>query len=278
VAEKPNRVSVDPFAHVLGNRRGATEATLSTDLANLKQEFERVVADRDAVAELNDELSTQIATLEDRTAHQEAMYESSERTILLLVSAEKIMRYRVMLAGLADPVEGNGYPNRAEHQGVWTPRRPYLAFQHVHHPRTYRCYAAPHGGVTAGVRPGEDTLWRLCSDPNACPALQEPHLGSHPSHGYAQRQSQFWWDKHNRRWPLKDLTDPHLAAAIRYLRSEAKRLYTGELATRQENAPCPVWAYRNARDWLNDTPLMRALLAERRWRQRHTVWVPGAKL
>lgn len=117
-----------------------------------------------------------------------------------------------------------------------------------------------------GERPGDSRRWARCYDPGHPEATVVLHSPPAPIIWFVLRQDSWWWDQDSKRCALGELTDENLARVIASLRERAPTLYHDELVLQARSAPCPVVAYSTSRSWLADTPLMRALLAERRRR------------
>jgi hypothetical protein len=260
----------DEFDRLLGDGRGITDARVllarlssaERELAGATTELERVYSEKDELAHGRQLLHDRIAGLED--AVEDAAVE--------LASCQcdhDHARYIAVAAGLGDPFI-RGEP---EHQGVWTPGRPYISGQHVYDPQTGACYQARCLGVVAGKHPRQSKLWYRCKGA-PCPELVELSMDPHPAaSGYALRQERSWWDREKKRWKLKDLSREHLLGVIKYLEDNIVRLYADDSAQLPMRVPCPPNAYFSTGGhssqyaWLQDTPLMRALLAEKRRRR-----------
>jgi hypothetical protein len=92
----------------------------------------------------------------------------------------------------------------------------------------------------------------------------------HPCDGEAVRQTELWWDRNRAGWRIRDardIDDEYLANIIDYLRRHARQLCAGEARCEVPMVPCPWNAYPSPAAWLADTPLMHALLRERRRRR-----------
>lgn len=262
--EQRHRRSADAFESVVGNSRGVTDArSLARALTNSERELTLTYARlSDAAADIEQlnrekaQLAEVVTCLEGDVALADHLLDCSRRD-------RDLARAALMRAGRRDPVVNSV----AEHHGNWTPGRPYLTNQHVYLPNTSVCFRARAGGALVGASPGKSSRWRRCGD-GACPQPTAVPVGSHPVRsGYALRQEVWWWDKDLKRWALEDLSSEYLMAVIDFLRDAAPRLHGTEFDSARFHVPCPVWAYASARSWLSDTPLMRALLAERRRRR-----------
>jgi hypothetical protein len=248
----------DRFREALGDARGVTDArVLRACLGSAELERDEAWASAQSLqtelgalwlrgTELSAELLTSRAALLDARADLE--YMERERDMA---------RYAAMFAGAPDPITADS----EVHHGEWTPGRPYLDGQHVTHPVSVHCYRAHTGGVPAGLMPDGVNGWVLCQE--VCPYPERVFAGPHPvSSGAALRQHKFWWDQSGERWALADLTAEHLTAVIDWLPEHVDALWQPELRCSVPRVPCPPDAYEFAEDWLADTPLMRALLAE----------------
>ncbi len=152
---------------------------------------------------------------------------------------------------------------------MWTPGRPYLSYQHVWHPKTGDCYQADKGGAPAGEMPGTGRHWQACMDTPTCPTPLPVLAGEleHPLGGPALRQTELWWDVNHTAWTVREIADDYLENIIAFLRRHARQMCAAEAEQSIPFVPCPWNAYPSAAAWLADTPLMRALLRERRRRQ-----------
>jgi len=191
-------------------------------------------------------------------------------------------RYRLVRNGLRDPA----YPDISVHQGMFTPGRPYLREHHVRDAENNYCYRTDGDGVPPGCVPGRSRRWVRCDDEEGCPpeptSSPRPSTGGHPmSNGRALRQDLCWWDVDGAWWFIAEgtgsdvtarqsLTREHLLACIEFLNRHALRLWVDELKCAIPRAPCPANAYETPDAFVADTPLMRALVAEKRRRRiRH---------
>jgi hypothetical protein len=238
----------------LKNRLAAAERELRT----VRRQHENAMENLEVAEELREATEGELKTV--RTA-----WKDYERNLRSAVADRDKLRYFAVRHGLQDP-------DRAEplnrHQGIWTPGRPYLSWQHVHCPDTHICYWAQEGGVAPGRRPGRSRRWVRCEHPAYCPKV--PRLtrrGVHPtSNGYALRQTTFWWDGERKPWRLENLTRTHLLAVLDWLESHAWGLGDRELSSPLPPVPCEFIAYADPLDWMHDTPLWNALIAEKRRR------------
>ena len=264
-APEPRLPSKDPFVALLGKGRGLDDPhALAARLAATERQLvsaEAVSADlriaNQQLVENCRELSMEADALDDALAIAKAAGAWSRRE-------RDIARYDAMRGGRPDPLPDI---DDEVHHGLWTPGRPYLTHQHVYEPRTSACYRAREGGAPVGARPARSTRWRRCRG-SGCPSLPAMNWPRHPSEGFALRQSSHWWDRDQALWLLAEMPMDYLEAAIAWLRGAAVGLYIGELHRSNPCLPCPAWAYPSPRSWISDTPLMRALLAERRTRRR----------
>ena len=259
----------DGFHEVLGDVRGATDArALRARLGSAERE-------RDEAWATAWSLQTELGALRLRGTELSIELQTSRAALLdarvdldCLLSARDAARYAAMFAGAPDPITADA----EVHHGRWTPGRPYLDGQHVTHPISGHCYRAHTGGVPAGLMPDGVNGWVPCQ--GVCPQPERVFAGSHPaSSGFALRQHEFWWDQSGERWALADLTAEHLTAVIDWLPEHLDTLWQPEFRGSVPRVPCPANAYEFAEDWLADTPLMRALLAEAQ--RRGLVTGPG---
>ena len=254
----------DAFATVLGSGRGVTDARALTE--QLLRTERELVATHGEVRRLrneNDTFAQNVRVLDQAVGELDATVASLSRQLTASQYDRFLGRYLVVRAGSRDPLLRVA---EDEHHGIYTPGRPYLGGQHVYAPRTGACYCMLPGGVPPGQRPSDNPRWHRC-DGGACPRPRQvtprPHQAAS---GHAVRQSSHWWDASGRRWELCELSPEHLLAVIAWLRDLASHMRGSELARRLSHVPCPAHAYPTASLWLADTPLMRALLAERRRR------------
>jgi len=271
--------SADPFGRVLGHGRGLSDTTvLSAELQECKDaladaraglQAARMREDtlQDAVQRLSLDLGTAQAE-RDRLRRQTSELETHENE---LRHERDRARYAAMRrSGQRDPVPG---PIQLRiHQGIWTPGRPYLSYQHAWHPRTGDCYRTDKAGAPVGEMPGTGRHWEACMGSETCPTLRPVPAPLLEGPLHALRQTELWWDRNRTASLIKEVDDAHLTTIITFLRSHARRLYDEDADWSIPNVPCPWNAYPSPAAWLADTPLMRALLRERRRRRRDAAW------
>jgi hypothetical protein len=278
-AENPSAVRGDPFSKVVGAGRGLSDpAVLGTELDDCKQALaearEALETERDIRRVLEIDLGRADRELEQVKAARNNALESatqSGRREAARRDERDRARYAAMRSGQRDPVP-NGAWQRVHH-GVWTPGRPYLAYQHVWHPRTGECYRTDNGGAPTGELPGTGRHWQPCIETrDTCPKPRpiREDLLYHPLEGPALRQTELWWDRNHKALNFRDpveVADDYLENILKYLRENATEMCSKEADWEEAFVPCPWVAYSSPRSWLNDTPLMRALVQERRRRQ-----------
>lgn len=258
---------VHQFDRLMGPRRGLTDArTLSAQLVGAERELEAAVAEIGGLSDENGTLANAVQTLEARVAQLEDELDGERRALRSSERDRDRARYAVLRAGGRDPMAARHYA----HHGLWTPGRPYLVGQHADDASTGCCYEA-RVSVRPGDRPSKSRRWRCCLGddcPTPAPIDTSPHRAFS---GYALRQARSWWDSSNTEWELRELSDEHLLAVVGYLRDMRLQLWLDELDDRSTlRVPCPAHAYASPASWLADSPLMRALLAERRRRRLRT--------
>lgn len=269
----------DPFGPVVGHGRGLSDQTvLSVELQECKDALAKALSELQAARMREDTMQDVLARLTEdlnretlrQSSAQKLADQAEARATALRVERDKA-RYAAMRAGARDPAPGESF--EPVHQGVWTPGRPFLAYQHAWHPRTGDCYRADKGGAPVGEVPGTGTHWEACIDQQGtCPA-PVPLLTDefeHPLDGEAVRQTELWWDDNHAAFRIREIDevdDDYLENIIALLRSQARQLYAGETRWGIPFMPCPWNAYASPAAWLADTPLMRALLRERRRRR-----------
>lgn len=252
----------DGFARVLGQGRGITDVrVLSGRLAGAERERDDALTQ---ARELQSQLDTQrhrVLVLSDRLDDCESKLFAAGRERDVLRRDRDAARYAAIRAGTEDPVD----VIEEVHHGIWTPGRPYLEAQHVTHPDSGECYRAVVGGARPGTVPVAGPAWMRCR--GTCPAPVIPKMDPHPIHtGFALRQTESWWEASLRQLALTDLESEHLVAVISWLHRRAGALWCEETGLATPLVPCPVNAYPGPGDWLLDTPLWRALVAEKRRR------------
>lgn len=255
------------FESLLGTRRGITAPAVMLERLDCQEAELRDL--REALANARSEVQVKEEALLDaeralhRTRFEAVMLRGhlDEAAIGLMAA-----RYALLRAGGRDGLRKLTSPILRD---LWTPGRPYLTGEHAVDPRTGHCYIARAGGAKRGARPSASSRWTRCRQR----AHQEP-LDEHsslPSPGAAMRpalwlvlrQARFWWEPGGGRWELAELPNNVMRDIIETLRKDATRIFRSELTFHPRTAPCPAIAYATARGWLADTPLMRALLAER---------------
>lgn len=257
----------DAFEQLLGPGRGIADATARALLST--SEHELLAAQRE-IQRLRADSAEHDAETERARERTEELNSKLDQKRFELVRTENYLtraRYALVRADLPDPL---AYIAAAEHHGIWTPGRPYLIAQHVYDPATWHCYTpANEEGVKAGRRPGRTLAWQRCIRSRlGCPAPPSVSMQPHPvASGYAVRQECSWWDAQCRAWPLEKLSDEHLLRVIDWLEDNLVNIFIAELGRYPALVPCPPNAYVGADEWLADTPLMRALLAEKRKRR-----------
>lgn len=264
----------DPFARVVGHGRGMSDAgMLGEQLRATRAQLAETLAALEAAQDNERELQVTVERLTEalgREQHErrraEQLADQAEAREREIIDERDRARYAAMRSGQRDPAPG--FTHEQVHHGVWTPGRPYLSYQHVWHPRTGDCYRADKGGAPAGELPGTGRHWGPCIDASMHPEpVPIPIDMAHPLQGPALRQTELWWDKHGVAWAVREISDDYLANIITFLRGRVLHLYAGEAEWDAPFVPCPWLAYASPMAWLNDTPLMRALLRERRRRQ-----------
>lgn len=251
---------------MLGSGRGVTDPrAIAQRLTDTERELGQLHAQLGSVSQTNERLRREYAELNDEVARLHLQLGDASSEIAMCSVHRDIARYAAMRAGGVDPLAHSLFEE--EHHDIWTAGRPYLTGQHVYEPQTGACYRAKRGGVSAGARPGQSSHWHLCTA-GICPEPEPIPATPHPVGGLALRQTAVWWDRERHAWRLEQLTPEHLVAVISWLRESAEWLYQAELNGLRLYVPCPTWAYPSPRAWLADTPLMGALLAERRRRRR----------
>lgn len=269
----------DPFGRVLGHGRGLNDSSvLEAELGKCKDALAKALSELQAARLHEDSVQDVLARLREDVNHANAQQGRAERILKeqegretqLRVDRDKA-RYAAMRAGMRDPAPG--MPFEPVHQGVWTPGRPFLSYQHAWHPKTDDCYRTDRGGAPLGEVPGTGTHWEACIDPlGHCPEPLPLPIAEfeHPLDGAAVRQTEMWWDDNRvafRIANINEVDDDFLADIITSLRSGASRLCRAETRWDVLFVPCPWNAYASPAAWLADTPLMRALLRERRRRR-----------
>jgi len=268
----------DPFGRVLGHGRGLSDPRLlGAELQDAKDALAKSAAELREARSHSDALH---GVIESLTADLERMAAESNRWHQLADQAERRetelrvecqrARYAVMRCGNRDPMPDRTY--ETTHHRVWTPGRPYLSYTHVWHPKTGDCYSTDKGGAPAGEVPGTGRHWEACTERNGCPEPVPLPLDEmeHPCDGEAVRQTELWWDRNHAAWRIReagDIDDEYLTNIIDFLRSHASQMCAGEGRWEVPMVPCPWNAYPSPTAWLADTPLMRALLRERRRRR-----------
>lgn len=274
-AERPVNGRGDPFGRVLGHGRGLTDpGLLGAELQEAKDALAKAAAElqaaeqrerglRDDLARLSDDLGRETAA---RDYAQSLVSQANTRETQLRVECQRA-RYAVMRCGHRDPMPD--WTFESTHEGVWTPGRPYLSHQHAWHPSTGDCYCTDRGGAPAGEVPGTGRHWAACMHKEGCPEPVELPLDEmeHPCAGQAVRQTERWWDRNHAVWRIEEIDDEYLANIILFLREHARDMCAGEARWEVPFVPCPPTAYASPAAWLADTPLMRALLRERRRRR-----------
>ena len=254
----------DAFATVLGSGRGVTDTRALTKLL-LRTERDLVAAHSEVrrLQHENDAFAQNVRVLDQAVGELDATAAGLRRKLADSQYDRDFARYLVVRGRGRDPLL---LVAEDEHHGVYTPGRPYLGGQHVYAPKSGACYRMQPGGVPPGQRPSENPRWRRCHGA-ACPRPRRIPRMPHPvASGHALRQSRHWWDAARYPWEIRELSAEHLLAVIAWLRDLADHMRSNELAHRVSHVPCPAHAYPTATLWLADTPLMRALLAERRRR------------
>jgi hypothetical protein len=263
----------DGFEALLGNRRGLTDPTAMLERLDLQEAVLRDL--REALVDARSDVQVkEEALLDAEGALQRKRFEAIKlRGHLDDVNTELLAaRYAVLRAGGRDGLRKLVSPIP---WGPWTPGRPYLAGEHAVDPRTGHCHVARVGGAKRGARPGASPHWTRCrrrthrelldADQEPLPCAEAGAL--RPELWLLLRQTRVWWEYSEGAWELPDLPDTKLLDGIDALRKDAAQMFRGELTFHPRTAPCPAIAYVSARGWLADTPLMRALLAERRRRR-----------
>lgn len=269
-------VPMDRFSRVVGAGRGlggaaASQAELRAAHDALAQTAERL---RETEASVQT-LLTEVGSLQRDVARLTNERDNALRDAENARTDEKLerietdrARYAAMRAGQQDPCGlAMVMPT---HQGDWTPGRPYLAYQHVWHPKTRECYSACSTGAPMGEIPGSGRHWERCLDPDYCPTpvLSWARDTNGRLSGPTLRQTEIRWGPRPEPVPPRQLTDEELTHAIGFLRANASDMCAEERQKDAPLVPCPIVAYPSAAAWMNDMPLMRALLTERRRRQR----------
>jgi hypothetical protein len=249
------------FDAVVGARRGvsahdAVVAQLTQVTAELAQANERLAQRQHEFMAA----AAAMADLRESLRRAEARVDENQAERAYSAQALVVYRYRLLRAGERDV----NLPHLGA-VGVHTPGRPYLSGEHAFSQRLGRCYVARPGGVFVGETPGKSSRWQRCRE----------HLaGVMPTNDMRSsrqrvRQQTYWWGD-SPRCLIRELGDTQLGDVITYLRIHAPDLYAKEEAKHPFSQPCPVVAYPDAGRWMNDTPLMRTLLAERRRRGRRS--------
>ena len=252
------------FEKVLGGGRGINDIrVLREQLADRERELMAAHGKLGGLQSERDRLTDDVRTLVERVEDLEEDLSISAAALTARERDRDFARYAAVRSGCRDPML-TVVPD--EHHGIWSPGRPFLTGQHAIDPRTRACYRMREGGAQAGERPSKSGRWQRCRGDD-CPVPTPMSTTRHPaSSGFALRQSEHWWDASHKRWRLRDLTNEHLLGVIEWLRDAASGQWHRELSCGAQRVPCPPLAYGSSRTWLNDTPLMRALLNERRRR------------
>jgi hypothetical protein len=267
--------SGDPFGLLLGPGRGLSGAVASQqELKDLREKLDAAAASlaeaRTAERILRGDirkLKAEVAKLaEERdTARKLTKFAEGDRRNAL-VERDRA-RYTAMRGGAQDPcIDADG---PTFHQREWTAGRPYLGYQHAWHPRSGECYRACSTGAPIGEVPGSGRHWERCLDLDGCPLpppTRADEIDDAPS-GPALRRTELVWGREQRRRAPRELSDDELANVIGFLRSNANDMCSEEFLLTDPPVPSPVNAFPTAAAWMADTPLMRALLRERRRRQ-----------
>jgi hypothetical protein len=257
------------FDAVMGSRRGVSEAhELARLLAKTRTALMEAVEDRDAVQRQLSAAHARSDAMSRLAKEEKARAATLADTLAESEQTRYANRYAFMRQGYRDLPEtelGAQLPGR----GVYTPGRPYLGGEHAYHETTETCHLARDGGALIGEQPGHSDRWRRCRDRSHTEA-PEPVMPltarNMPNMTDILRQADFWWDRPGQRWALADLSDAYLLNVIVYLREEAPTSFAAEADESPWLAGCPTMAYASWRSWLADTPLMRALLRQRRRR------------
>jgi hypothetical protein len=274
--------SADPFGRVLGHGRGLSDTTVlgaelqecKDALADARAELQAARMREDTLQDAVERLSLDLGTAQAERDRLRRQTDESETHESNLRHERDRARYAAMRSGQRDPVPG---PIQLRiHQGLWTPGRPYLSYQHAWHPKTGDCYRTDKGGAPVGEMPGTGRHWEACTGSEICPVVASLPAPALEQPLQALRQTELWWDRNRTAWLIKEIDDSYLTTIIAFLRSHARRLYDEEAQWSMPFVPCAWNAYPSPAAWLTDTPLMRALLRERRRRRRRDATRRGA--
>lgn len=269
------REAGDPFGRVLGPGRGLGDTSASQqelkeardNLAELTEQLTEAQEHERALREEVRELGIEVVSLTTDRDTTRQMLNFAREDRQQAENDRDRARYAALRAGIPDPC---GYAGtEAAQQREWTPGRPYLANQHAWHPKTGECYCACSTGAPAGEMPGTGRHWERCLEPDMCPdAPAPPDEDGTALSGCALRKIELAWGRDRTSRSPRELTDTELNHVVSYLRGDAAALYAKEWTMPGQVVPCPSNAFPSAAAWMADMPLMRALLRERRRRQR----------
>lgn len=265
----------DPFGPVLGTGRGIDGAPASQrELRAVRAALDEARVHIASAQARERDLLNQIEVLKARVKDLNSAKETAEKNLWhanrdksnALIERDRA-RYAAMRTGIQDPYSGLDRP--AFHQGAWTPGRPYLAYEHVWQPKTGECYCSSSTGAPAGEIPGTGRHWVRCLDPEGCPRPVAPRQDVGTALvGPMLRRAELVPSTGARLKLPRALTDDELTRMTNYLRANANDLCKQEWHRTTPLVPNPVHAYSSAAAWMADTPLMRALVRERRRRQQ----------
>lgn len=255
------------FERLLGDGRGVSDSrSLRERLAGTERELTAAQGELRRSRKTTDSLESDVRALKENVEELKETLHLEGRRAAANECERDLARYAALRGGIPDPLVAV----EPVHQAVWTKGRPYLTGQHVFDPSTSACYYASPGGVPAGRPPGRSRGWQRCDEDAYCPEPASLSTSPHPAaSGYALRQDRHWWDAKGEMWTLAELSREHLLGVIEWweLPERADRLWADELQLVPLLAPCPPNAYQSSREWITDSPLMRALLAEKRRRR-----------
>ena len=257
--------AADAFTVVLGDGRGPQDVLqLRQALATSDGHTRALTAQLQRAHRSEVRLRGRVDELTQRLDDTTAAATSAHADAHALRLARDRARYRLVLAGHTDEGCGDEF-----WQGLFSPQRAYLAGQVVAHAgRLWRC--------ETGAPPSScfDAERFSCLSTAGVAAAGVGLVGRTPATGPADRmharlwQERLWWDKSGAAHELSAMPASHLHGVVVWLVARRKRLHFEDLAASAAHidgdlSPANPFAYPDARAWLLDTPLLRALIRTR---------------